>query len=409
MQENIFITEIKINEIRHLKNVTIPIVKDSGEMKHLILTGKNGSGKTSLLNAINSYLRENTENKFSTFQTSITSLKDVSNEEYEKWVHGINDKILTPLNSSGDIAITFNANPSQILVKYLQEKLVIALFEAKRDFILSKPNSIEKVEFSLFSAAQNNYSNTFLKYLVFLRSKLTDASYQKNFKEVEKLENWFVFFEATLRKIFNDDNLKLEYDSSKLNFNIIQTNKIVFDFNTLSDGYAAILRILTELMMRMENKKADAYDINGIVLIDEIETHLHIELQKSILPFLTAFFPKVQFIVTTHSPFILNSIENAVIYDLENDLLFEDASEISATALVENYFLVKSDYSHLMEKKITDFEALINKTGRTDTEDEKLADLLVDLKTLSPLLSPEMYIRFQQAQKKILKKTTAGN
>ena len=194
-----------------------------------------------------------------------------------------------------------------------------------------------------------------------------------------------------------------------MNFNIIQTNKSLFDFNTLSDGYAAILRILTELMMRMENKKADAYDINGIVLIDEIETHLHIELQKSILPFLTAFFPKVQFIVTTHSPFILNSIENAVVYDLENHLLFEDASELSYSSLIKNYFLVDSEYSLLMEKKINEFEALINKTDRTDTDDEKLADLLVDLKTLSPLLSPEMYVRFQQAQKKIMKKSTAGN
>jgi ABC-type molybdenum transport system ATPase subunit/photorepair protein PhrA len=45
-----FLTHIKINKIFHLENIDIPI--DEKEMKHLIITGKNGSGKTSLLNAL---------------------------------------------------------------------------------------------------------------------------------------------------------------------------------------------------------------------------------------------------------------------------------------------------------------------------------------------------------------------
>jgi len=46
-------------------------------------------------------------------------------------------------------------------------------------------------------------------------------------------------------------------------------------------------------------------DINGIVLIDEIDLHLHINLQKNILPQLIKLFPKIQFIITTHSPMFL--------------------------------------------------------------------------------------------------------
>lgn len=41
-----------------------------------------------------------------------------------------------------------------------------------------------------------------------------------------------------------------------------------------------------------------------LFLVDEIETHLHVDLQKKVLPFLISFFPKIQFIVTTHSPFV---------------------------------------------------------------------------------------------------------
>lgn len=52
--DQIFITDIKINQVRHLKNIEIPLSKD--RMKHLIITGKNGSGKTSLLDALARYI-----------------------------------------------------------------------------------------------------------------------------------------------------------------------------------------------------------------------------------------------------------------------------------------------------------------------------------------------------------------
>ena len=52
--EHIFLTEIDILQVRHLKNIKIKLPGD--EMKHLILTGVNGCGKTTLLNAISSQI-----------------------------------------------------------------------------------------------------------------------------------------------------------------------------------------------------------------------------------------------------------------------------------------------------------------------------------------------------------------
>ena len=52
--KNIFISNIKIENVRHLKNITIPLTRE--KCKHLIFTGKNGSGKTSALQAIANYL-----------------------------------------------------------------------------------------------------------------------------------------------------------------------------------------------------------------------------------------------------------------------------------------------------------------------------------------------------------------
>lgn len=99
-----------------------------------------------------------------------------------------------------------------------------------------------------------------------------------------------------------------------------------FDFNTLSSGYAAVLDIVVDLIIRMESQSDRKFDFSvaGIVLIDEIETHLHLELQRKILDLLTSIFPNIQFILSTHSPFIINSVDNAVIYDLEKNLLVEN-------------------------------------------------------------------------------------
>ena len=54
--DRIFISELKIEHVRHLKDIRIPLSND--KMKHLILTGKNGSGKTSVLEALGRNLKE---------------------------------------------------------------------------------------------------------------------------------------------------------------------------------------------------------------------------------------------------------------------------------------------------------------------------------------------------------------
>ena len=59
--DQIYITDIKIDHVRHLKNIEIPLSKD--RMKHLIITGKNGSGKTSLLDALAVFLNSVTKSK----------------------------------------------------------------------------------------------------------------------------------------------------------------------------------------------------------------------------------------------------------------------------------------------------------------------------------------------------------
>jgi predicted ATP-binding protein involved in virulence len=99
-------------------------------------------------------------------------------------------------------------------------------------------------------------------------------------------------------------------------------NKERLPFRMLSDGYRNTLGMIADIAYRMavlnpqllENVTRKA---PGVVLIDEIDLHLHPKWQRHIIADLRAIFPQVQFIVTTHSPNILTTIEkeNAIIID----------------------------------------------------------------------------------------------
>ena len=135
--------------------------------------------------------------------------------------------------------------------------------------------------------------------------------------------------------------------------------------------------------------------MQGIVLIDEIETHLHVELQKRILPFLSSFFPKIQFIVTTHSPFVLSSLSNAIICDLEKKFVTEDLSSYSYDALIESYFDTDK-YSSEMKNKIDRFEKLSLILQKSSEEEFEYLKLKSYLKKLPTFMAPELDVKIKE-------------
>jgi predicted ATP-binding protein involved in virulence len=119
---------------------------------------------------------------------------------------------------------------------------------------------------------------------------------------------------------------------SKLNaaftFSHVSANSLDIFVNTpggqivheyLSSGFKSclvmLLGIIKELELRFKNVKVE--DIEAIVLIDEIELHLHPDWQGRIAGVLTDVFPKMQFIVTTHSPHVIQAAERNQIVALE--------------------------------------------------------------------------------------------
>ena len=93
---------------------------------------------------------------------------------------------------------------------------------------------------------------------------------------------------------------------------------------SMSSGELALLCLFGELLKQTDKIKNQISKVSGIVLIDEIDKHLHIKLQKEVLPTLIKMFPNVQFIASSHSPFISLGLAEAndivyKLYDLEND------------------------------------------------------------------------------------------
>jgi hypothetical protein len=93
-------------------------------------------------------------------------------------------------------------------------------------------------------------------------------------------------------------------------------------FGSLSDGQRGFFAMIAEIAIRCTqlNPQLNGEAIRqttGLVLIDEIDLHLHPEWQRQIVRSLVETFPKIQFVVTTHSPIVLTEVESTSVVDLD--------------------------------------------------------------------------------------------
>lgn len=86
----------------------------------------------------------------------------------------------------------------------------------------------------------------------------------------------------------------------------------------LSDGFASAFALFVDLFVRLE-KLASKQSSEVTVLLDEVSGFLHPRWQLLVLPALRKLFPRAQFILTTHSPFIVGSMPNAKVYTIERE------------------------------------------------------------------------------------------
>lgn len=416
--ENLFITNIRIDKVRHLTDINIPLSEN--ERKHLILTGKNGSGKTSVLEAIKSYITvyfEEDAPYILDFPNDIRStqenIKKYNLHREEEKIEYLQEKLfMESLNNQYNQyykGLRIKLSSEADLISAIQKgNCIVAYFSANRYFKAEEAKHIEKIILKDKYTIDDSPGKKLLQYLLDLKTTSALAEKSGKHDKAKEIDDWFISFENMLKEIFEDNQLKLDFDLENFKFTIVQTGREPFDFNTMASGYSAVLDIVIDIIMRMDKNSRRFYSLPGIVIIDEIETHLHIDLQKKILPFLTKTFPNLQFIVSTHSPFILNSIENAIIYDLEKHKLVEDLSAYSYEGIIEYYF--NNDmYSNKIKKQFETYKRLINKDDRTEEEGQQLVDAITYLKQIPPKAAEELVFAFRQMEEQRREKAHGKN
>lgn len=405
-----FISEIDIEKLYHLSDIKIKL--DSNKRQHLLLTGKNGSGKTSLLLEIEKFLRAINDEKLSQVF-----------DQYPTWINEAKKKVLSASSDSEKYAadkdlkqclgflkkysdgVQINLNQYEGLeMMYHNGKFITAYFPSERKAQFMRPNGVENITLENTYGIDESAGDILLKYMVHLKTQQAYARNEGDQTTANQIQKWFDRFDSALQILLDEESIHIEYDYKKYDFKIRQNGREPFSFNELSDGYSSVIYIVSDLILRMDKNwlledKISEYDYQGIVLIDELETHLHIELQKKIFPFLTKFFPKIQFVVTTHSPYILNSISNAKAYDLERQVELDNLSGFSSDDLAEGYFEADA-YSDELKNSLNRYEELCLRNDLTEDERAERAEIRIKFKNISTELSGVAKERFEDIERR---------
>ena len=253
-----FISEIDIEKLYHLSNIKIKL--DSMKRQHLLLTGRNGSGKTSLLLAIRKFLQAiNDENliflleKYPTWRKNAKIKKESATNEiqkleaekayknYTEWIEKYQDGVLIELNKYDGIEKA-----------YKDGDFITAFFSAERKAQFFQPHGVEDIKLSDAYRIDNDAGNVLLKYMVHLKTQQAYARNENDETTAQKIQKWFDRFESALRVLLDEDSIHLEYDYKKYNFRIRQDGREAFSFNELSDGYSSVIYIVSDLILRMD-------------------------------------------------------------------------------------------------------------------------------------------------------------
>ena len=154
----------------------------------------------------------------------------------------------------------------------------------------------------------------------------------------EKAQNTLDIAKTVITNGILPDVFDLEFKSKNQgtsfeNFVLFKTDYGLIRLHELGYGYQTMVAWILDLVRRMVERYPDSSNPlaePAIVLVDEIDLHLHPDWQRKIIAHLTKHFPNTQFIVTAHSPLIVQSAEevNLVILKKENDRVVVDQPKI---------------------------------------------------------------------------------
>ncbi|MEL4204919.1 AAA family ATPase [Plesiomonas shigelloides] len=377
--------------------------------KNLILTGSNGSGKTSLVDSIHKKLIDivrakkldnlNQWKKDIQFWIGQRNISQEGSSQYQQakqqieYLEGEIDSVIRNPN----ITLSDHLEFSRMVDNELG---VIELFPAVRQSQIQDARSASGTNYNKGYLTGANIGDQLEQHLVNLYTRRSFSITEHRNKELEQdITKWLSDFDGNLKFLMEDPSIHLEFDADNFKFYIKQDGKEPYTFQNLSSGYSSIFSVFSKLLMRSEYLKVSPSKLCGVAIIDEIDAHLHVTLQRKILPFLSESFPGIQYIVTTHSPFVLTSVSNAEIYDISRREQVGDLSSYSYESVIEGLFGVSSA-SDILQKKIREIS---KKIKDKNTKLEELETLVNELEGEKDILDEESKFYLNSARLKINK------
>lgn len=338
------------HSIKRLDISNLPIAK------WIFLTGENGAGKSLLLQAISISFFNKTPailnlNENTRIETLIySSLSDIiiTSNYYIN-----NNKDFLQIKQGGGISEFAAYGPSRLSIKeaYTEQETE----EEKLYSIFQKSNTLENIE----------------SYLAQIYDR---ASFKERYKNIKKV---LLELLPTIKDI-QVDTSSVEKKVSYIERTTTGLSNSL-SFRQLSSGNQSIIAMIGDMIIRLIKfqNNDNPCDLEGIVLIDEIDIHLHPNWQKKFVQTLTKLFPKIQFIASTHSPIpLLGAPKETVILNVEKPSSREGIKvkrlDIDVTELTPNTILTSPIFG---------FEGIISDAHDSDEPlytDETYNDVLFE-------------------------------
>lgn len=168
----------------------------------------------------------------------------------------------------------------------------------------------------------------------------------------------------------------------------VRKRDIEIRVDQLSDGEKCTLALFGDLARRIalaNPQLSNPLEGEGIVLIDEIELHMHPSWQRRVLHILKEVFPNIQFIVTTHSPQVLGEVDDSyMIYRLDNQLTNEGAvTQVSRMDVFDSNYILEEFMNTSSCNQ--DFKTMINQTYEmiSNGQFDKAKQMIDQIKNIS--------------------------
>jgi len=396
------------------------LVVDLNPQFNLVI-GDNGAGKTSFLDACSGILQTFIEEVTSPDRISVKSLnnydiriKTIDGQPRLQFPHIVDAKGI--VNDKYLNWYLYAEEASELKFEYPIENLK----ELVKKMVV-KSRSGDKVVFPLLSY----YTTARLLYLYKEEHIGQDVEY---FRQIEGIIagyerhvsahtnsrtflSWYKTYEDEIRKFDKkEDKIFLNVFNSTISSFVkewtdmaysFKTDELIgfmtnengekqyLSFNQLSDGYRNVIGMVADMVYRCIQlnphlKENVVKETEGVVLIDELDLHLHPNWQRRIVADLKRVFPKIQFIATSHSPFIIQSLKKEELINLDNNNTkpeedpFKQSIEDVAEDIMQVEGMPRSNEFNEMIKVAEEYYGLL-KQGKNGTEVANLRQRLTQL------------------------------